>query len=99
MRKLTRWAVPVAAAMTLAAPVALLAQSGESTDPSSPPSAAPSLESSPSLELRGSNDGDAPGWIASPAGDSQSALAELERSLALSEERRNQLRAEIESMK
>jgi len=92
MRKLTRWAVPVAAAMTLAAPVALLAQSSEPADPSA-------LDAAPSLELRGSNDADAPDWIASPAADSQSALAELEQSLALSEERRNQLKAEIEAMK
>lgn len=86
MRKLTLWAVPAAAAISLAMPVSLLAQS-----------VAPEPSSMPSLELRGSNPTEAGGVAPDLAADA-AALAQLETSLALSEERRNQLKAEIVAM-
>lgn len=42
---------------------------------------------------------DAPGWIRQNATDSETALAELEASLSMSEERRAKLKAEVEAIK
>ena len=74
-------------ATSVAAPIALLAQS----------EAPPSSSDTPSSAA--TDTGGAPNWIRQSAADSQTQLAKLEASLSISAERTAALKAEIEAMK